>query len=321
MRDDPGSPPRQRVMNATEWTLLLVLALLWGGSFFFGKVALAVVPPLTLVVLRTGVAALALLGFLAVTGGALPAPAQWRRFLVMGLLNNALPFALINWGQTQVDSGLAAILNATTPLFTVLIAHLVTVDEKLTGNRIAGVLVGFAGVVVMIGPSALGGLGLAGLGKLAIVGAAASYACAGLYGRRLTGLSPVAAACGMLIASTLVMLPVTFAVDSHRVLAGGLRASAAIWAAIGALALFSTALAYIVYFRILATAGATNLLLVTFLIPVSALLLGGIVLGERLDATAFAGMALIFLGLVAVDGRLLARRPARCGGSALRRRV
>jgi drug/metabolite transporter (DMT)-like permease len=303
-------------MNATEWTLLLILATLWGGSFFFGKVALAVFPALTLVALRTGFAALALLVFLALRGIALPLSlAVWGRFLVMGLLNNALPFALINWGQTQIDSGLAAILNATTPLFTVLLAHLVTTDERLTRNRVAGILVGFAGVVVMIGPSALqgphlGALGLAGLGKLAVVGAAASYACAGLYGRRLSGLPPVANACGMLVASSLVMLPVALLVDGPAGFARGLAAGAPIWAAVAGLAVLSTALAYIVYFRLLATAGATNLLLVTFLIPVSALLLGGLVLGERPDWTSFAGMALIFLGLAAVDGRLLARRQA-----------
>jgi drug/metabolite transporter (DMT)-like permease len=269
-----------------------------GGSFLFGKVALAAVPPLTLVVLRTGIAALALLAFLAATGRRLPsALAAWRGFLVMGLLNNAIPFALINWGQTRIDSGLAAILNATTPLFTVILAHLVTSDEKLTRNRMAGVVLGFAGVVVMIGPAALGGAGLA---KLAVLAAAASYACAGLYGRRLGGLAPATAACGMLVAATLIMLPLALVLDRPALPAG-----AVIWEAVGALALFSTALAYIVYFRILATAGATNLLLVTFLIPVSALLLGGIVLGERPDAAAFAGMALIFLGLVAVDGRLV----------------
>ena len=296
-------------MNATEWALLLVLAVLWGGSFFFGKVALATFPPLTLVALRTGLAALALLVFLALRGIALPRSATaWGRYLVMGLLNNAIPFALINWGQTQIDSGLAAILNATTPLFTVLIAHLVTADERLTRNRIAGVALGFAGVVVMIGPSALRGLGLAGFGKLAVVGAAASYACAGLYGRRLKGLPPVANACGMLVASSLVMLVVALVVDGPAGFARGLTAGTPIWGAVAGLALLSTALAYIVYFRLLATAGATNLLLVTFLIPVSALLLGGIVLGERPDWTSFAGMALIFLGLAAVDGRLLARR-------------
>jgi drug/metabolite transporter (DMT)-like permease len=309
MRD--GSSPQQRSMNATEWALLLVLAVLWGGSFFFGKVALAVFPALTLVALRTGLAALALLLFLALRGVALPlSPILWGRFLVMGLLNNALPFALINWGQTQIDSGLAAILNATTPLFTVLLAHLVATDERLTRNRIAGVVLGFAGVVVMIGPAALRGLGLAGLGKLAVVGAAASYACAGLYGRRLKGLPPVVAACGMLVASALTMLPVALLVDGTAGFVGGLAVGLPIWAAVAGLALLSTALAYIVYFRLLATAGATNLLLVTFLIPVSALLLGGIVLGERPDWTSFAGMALIFLGLAAVDGRLLARRKA-----------
>jgi drug/metabolite transporter (DMT)-like permease len=295
---------QHRAMNRTEWALLLLLALLWGGSFFFGKVALAAVPPLTLVVLRTGLAALALIAVLAATGRKLPSSlAAWRGFLVMGLLNNAIPFALINWGQTRIDSGLAAILNATTPLFTVILAHLVTSDEKLTRNRVAGVVLGFAGVVVMIGPAALGG---AELGKLAVLAAAASYACAGLYGRRLGKLAPVTAACGMLVAATLIMLPLALVLDRPALPAG-----AVIWEAVGALALFSTALAYIVYFRILATAGATNLLLVTFLIPVSALLLGGIVLGERPDATAFAGMALIFLGLVAVDGRLVVRTLSR----------
>jgi drug/metabolite transporter (DMT)-like permease len=311
MRDGAEPSQQRRAMNATEWALLLLLALLWGGSFFFGKVALAAITPLTLVVLRTGLAALALLIYLTVSGQVLPGSlAAWRGFLVMGLLNNAIPFALVNWGQTQIDSGLSAILNATAPLLTVLLAHLVTRDERLTGNRLAGVLLGFAGVVVMIGPGALGGFGLAGLGKLAVLAAAASYACAGLYGRRLAGLKPVVAAAGMLIASTLLMLPVALFVDGP--FAGNLPALPTIWAAVGALALLSTALAYIVYFRILATAGATNLLLVTFLIPVSALLLGGLVLGERPDGTAFAGMALIFLGLVAVDGRLLAplrRRP------------
>jgi len=206
MRDDARPSPQQRSMNATEWALLLLLALLWGGSFFFAKVALAGFPPLVLVALRTGLAALALIAFLAATGRGLPVTlAAWRGFLAMGLFNNAVPFALINWGQTQIDSGLAAILNATTPLFTVLLAHVWTVDEKLTRNRVAGVLLGLAGVIVMIGPSALrgpllGALGLAGLGKLAVVCAALSYAGAGLYGRRLTGLSPVVAACGMLVA-------------------------------------------------------------------------------------------------------------------------
>ena len=299
--------PQHRAMNRTEWTLLLLLALLWGGSFFFGKVALAAVPPLTLVVLRTGIAALALIAFLAARGETLPSSlALWRGFLVMGLLNNAIPFALINWGQTRIDSGLAAILNATTPLFTVLLAHLVTSDEKLTRNRMAGVALGFAGVVVMIGPAALGGLGGAGLAKLAVLAAAASYACAGLYGRRLGTLPPATAACGMLVASALIMLPVALVVDRPALPAGTI-----IWEAVGALALLGTALAYIVYFRILATAGATNLLLVTFLIPVSALLLGGVVLGERPDGAAFAGMALIFLGLVAVDGRLVVRTLSR----------
>src|SRR5258708_25802913 len=307
----PAKPSAEnRPMNGTEWGLLIALALLWGGSFFFGKVALRELMPLTLAVLRTGIAALFLLIFLRLTGRNLPLTWHaWGAFLVMGLLNNAIPFTLINWGQTQIDSGLAAILNATTPLFTVLLAHLSTADERLTRGRIAGVLLGLCGVAVMIGRGALRGLELAGLGKLAILGAACSYACAGIYGRRLTQLSPVAASCGMLAAATIVMLPLALILDRPWIL----RPEALTLASVGALAIASTALAYIIYFRLLASAGATNLLLVTFLIPVSGLLLRTLVLRERPDWAAFAGMGLIFLCLAAVDGRLPALLGRRIG--------
>ncbi|MDH3473635.1 MAG: DMT family transporter [Rhodospirillales bacterium] len=287
-------------MGPREWLLLLALALLWGGSFFFAELALVELRPLTVVLGRVGFAALALWTVLALSGRRLPAsPRLWGAFLVMGALNNAIPFSLIVWAQVELDSGLAAILNATTPLFTVLLAHLVTAEERLTWNRVAGVLLGLGGVAVLIGPGALTGLGLAGLAQIAVLAAALSYACAGLYGRRFRGLPPSSAAAGMLTASTVLLLPLALFVERPWTFAPG----PSTWAALLGLALLCTALAYLLYFRILASAGATNLLLVTFLIPPGALLLGAMFLGERPEWTAYAGMALIFAGLAAVDGR------------------
>ena len=253
---------------------------------------------------RVGFAALALNGFILLSGRRMPGPPRlWGAFLVMGALNNLLPFSLIVWAQVHIDSGLAAILNATTPLFTVLLAHLLTADERLTRQRLAGVLLGFAGVALMIGPEALKGLGLAGLGQVAVLGAALAYAFAGIYGRRFKALAPSTAACGMLTATTVMMLPLALVIEQPWNLSPG----AGTWGAVLGLALLCTVLAYVIYFRILASAGATNLLLVTFLIPVSALLLGTVFLGERPHWTAYAGLALILAGLVAVDGRLLLR--------------
>jgi drug/metabolite transporter (DMT)-like permease len=220
----------------------------------------------------------------------------------MGGLNNLIPFSLIFWGQTRIASGLASILNSTTPLFAVVLAHLLTRDEKLTANRAAGVLFGIVGVVVMIGPDALGGLGSNVLAQIAVLGAALSYAFAGIYGRRFRDLPPLVTASGQVTATTILMLPVLLVVDQPWTLpVPGART----WAALAGLALLSTALGYVLYFRILAVAGATNLLLVTFLIPVSALILGVSVLGERFDGRHFGGMALIALGLAAIDGRLI----------------
>ncbi|WP_298956266.1 DMT family transporter [uncultured Methylobacterium sp.] len=296
-----------RPMTVLEWTMLLVLSVLWGGSFFFSGVALAALPPVTLVVLRVGLAAL-LLNFVVVASGArMPRDRRvWAAFLGMGLLNNAVPFCLIVWGQTHIASGLAAILNATTPLSGVVVAHCLTRDERMTGNRLAGVLVGLAGVVVMVGPSVLAGVGAALPAQLAVLAATVSYAFAGVFGRRFRrmGVAPLATAAGQVTASTLMLVPVALMVDRPWTLpVPGLP----VWGAVAGLAVLSTALAYVLYFRILATAGATNLLLVTFLIPVSAILLGTLGLGERLDPRHYLGMALIGCGLAAIDGRLLAR--------------
>ncbi|MFM7425399.1 MAG: DMT family transporter [Elainella sp.] len=289
-------------MRPREWALLLLLSLLWGGSFFFNKLALRDLQPLTVVWARTSLAALALLGLVYLRGENLPTSGrQWQAFGIMGLLNNLLPFSLIVWGQRQIDSSLAAILNATTPLFTVVLAHWLTQDERLTRRRLAGVSLGFGGVVVLMGGS-LTDLGLqTRLGEAAVLAAALSYACAGLYGRRFRGISPTVAAAGMLTCTAVLLLPLVLLIERPW----QIHPNTTTLAALLGLGLLSTALAYQIYFQILAAAGPTNLLLVTFLIPISATLLGTLFLQEQLDGRAAVGMALILTGLLAIDGRLL----------------
>jgi len=292
------------VMGRAEWAMLLVLALLWGGSFFFNAVAVRELPSFTLVWLRVAVAATTLLLVLRVIGQRMPRqPRVWAAFFGMGLLNNVLPFVLIVWGQHRIASGLASILNATTPLFTVLVAHAVTSDERLTLLKAAGVGVGFVGAAVMIGADAFGGLGTGVLAQFACLAGALSYAVAGIFGRRFRrmGVTPLATAAGQVSASTLMLLPAMLLVDRPWELA---MPHAATWAAVLGVELLSTALAYVLYFRILAAAGATNLLLVTFLIPVSAILLGVLVLHETLLLRHIMGMALLGAGLAFLDGRL-----------------
>lgn len=300
----PLSAAIHRTMGPLEWALLLALSVLWGGSFLFIGIAVRELPPLTIVAARVALAAAALWLALPLFRVRMPLGRDvWRMFLVLGLLNNAVPFSLIVWGQTHIAVGLASILNATTPLFGVLVAHLFTRDERLTPLRFAGVAVGFAGVAAMIGGKAVAALGGDVLAELAILGAAFSYALAGVYGRRFAarGVPPMAVATGQVSASTLILLPLALAVDRPWALAAP---SAATVGAMLALALACTAIAYILYFRILATAGATNILLVTFLVPVSAIVLGALVLGERLQPVHFLGMAMIGAGLAAIDGRL-----------------
>ncbi|MCA0317948.1 MAG: DMT family transporter [Proteobacteria bacterium] len=291
-------------MTSREWALLLALSVLWGGSFFFVRVALDGLPPLTLVLARVGIGGIVLLAVLKAMGQAIPRRREvWATLAVMALLNNLIPFSLIFWGQTAIPAGLAAILNATTPLFTVIVMHLFTADEKATPPKVAGVLTGFAGVVVLVGPAAFGALDTPLWALGACLAAAVSYAFSGLWGRRFKplGLTPVFTAWGQLTVTTLAMLPIVAIVDRPWTLA--MPGWPSILAVLG-LAVLSTALAYIIFFRILASAGPTNLLLVTFLIPVSAILLSSLFLGERLAWTHFAGMALIGLGLAAIDGRL-----------------
>jgi drug/metabolite transporter (DMT)-like permease len=333
-----------RAMGPLEWAMLLGLSAIWGGSFFFVGVAVRELPPLTIVWLRVGLAALALNAIAAVRGrrtagketaarspGASRPAHLWAAFAVMGALNNAVPFSLIVWGQTHIAGGLAAILNATAPLFSVLVAHCATRDERITPGRALGVLTGFAGVVWLIGPGALasasggqGGAVVQGGGvvlaaQCAVLGAALSYALGGAFGRRFAalGVPPLAAATGQVTASAVLLAPAALLAERPWLLPAPGWAT---WGAVLGLALACTALAYILYFRILATAGATNVLLVTFLVPVSANVLGVLFLDERFGLGHLAGLALLGLGLAAVDGRPLARGRGLVGG-ALRRKA
>ena len=293
-------------MGAREWTRLIVLSVLWGGSFFFVGVAVADLPPLTIVTLRVGIAAITLWG-IALMMGLRPSKrgGDWVAFLKMGLLNNVIPFVLIVWGQTQIASGLASILNAATPLFTVIVAGLLLPDERLTPLKFIGVITGFIGVVVMIGLPAIGGGG-GWLAPVAIIAAALSYAFAGVYGRRFKTMAihPIITAAGQVTASALVLMPIAIIVDG---LPHMTAPSLETWAAVIGLAVLSTAIAYVLYFKILESAGATNLLLVTLLVPVSAILFGSLFLNESLERVHFVGMTLIALGLSAIDGRLWKR--------------
>jgi drug/metabolite transporter (DMT)-like permease len=259
-------------------------------------------PPLTLVMFRVLIAAAALQLWLALRGPsfALALP-RWKAFFGLALVNNVIPFSLIFLGQTELGAGVASVLNATTPFWTAIVASQLTTDEKLSGPKVAGILLGIAGTAVMIGPGLLAGVGGPLWAKLALIGAALSYAFAFIVARRFTDLAPPVVATGQLTASTIIMVPLVLAVHGAS---GMFTAGPTVWSAVVALALLSTAFAYILYFRLVASAGATNTSLVTLIVPVSAILLGALFLGERLHAFEAAGMALIGCGLVVIDGRI-----------------
>jgi len=293
-------------MRTEDWLRLTLLSLLWGGSFFFGEVGVAALPPLTVAATRVSLAALTLLSLGSMLGrlggmGGWP----WGRLLVMGLVNNAIPFSLILWGQTAIDSGLASILNATAPFWALLLSACLLADAGLTANRLAGLLLGFAGVLTLVGPGALSGLGGALWHQAAVLGAAVSYAVAGLWGRRLTGLTPWQAASGQLVCSSLLLVPLALATERPWLLP---LPDAATMAALAGLAVVCTAFAYLLFFRVLRDAGPANLLLVTLMIPPTALALGALFLDEHIGLREAGGLALVLAGLLAIDGRVLRRR-------------
>ena len=296
-------------MSAGDWGQLVLLGFLWGGSFFFARIAVAEIPPLALVLYRVLIAALVLHVWLRLRGISF-APVLDRpgSFFALALLNNVIPFSLIFSGQTQIGAGLASVFYATTPLWTILVANLLTSDEKLSAAKLAGVGLGMAGAAIMIGPGLLSGLGGPAWAKLAVVGAAISYAFAVVYAKRFKDIKPTVVATGQLTAAAILMVPIVFFLYSPQQI---VTSSIPIWTAILVLAVVTTAFAFILYFNLIASAGATNASLVTLLVPLSAIMLGAVFLGERLKPFELFGMILIMTSLVIMDGRLLRILPSR----------
>ncbi len=292
-------------MGLPEWGMVFTLASIFGGSFLFIRVARHDLPPLTLIAMRVAIAALVLNAVVKIAKVKLPSErAIWAQLAVLSILNNVIPFWLIAWAQGYIEAGLAAILNATTPFFTILIAHWATHDEKISVQKIAGVLVGFLGVVVMIGVEQLSSFGINAMAQMAVVAASAGYACSAIYGRRFKGmgLSPLTTATGQVTMGATMLVPLACLIDRPWTLA--MPSSQAIGSVV-TLGVLCTACAYILFFKILMRAGARNANLTTFLVPVMAIFLGSVFLNERLQAKHFMGMAVLAVGLVLIDGRLL----------------
>jgi len=294
----------QKTLTGRAWAELLLLSAIWGGSFLSVRLALNEIGPLTTVAHRVFWGALIL--WLVIAARRLPLPRDpriWVGFLVMGALNNVIPFTLLTWGQLHIETGLTSILNSTTAIFGILVAAAVFADERLTIRRLIGVTLGFCGVAIAIGPEALMRFDLRSIAQLAVLGATLSYAFAGAWARaRLSSLSPLVAAAGMLTASALFMVPMAWITE------GAFRfdLSLVTWGSIAYIAGAATAVAYLLYYRVLAMAGSGNLMLCTLLIPPIAIVLGAAVLGEALMPQAYGGFVLLALGMVVLDGRALA---------------
>jgi drug/metabolite transporter (DMT)-like permease len=290
-------------MKARDWGLLLLLSLLWGGSFYFYKVLDdAGLPALSVVLGRVGIASIVLLP--VVWLWRLPLPrrlADWTPYIFIALTNNVIPYLVYATCETQISSGLASIVTATTPIFTAIVAHISTKDERFSVNSIVGITLGFVGSIVLVGPDVVHGLNLASVALIACFIAPVCYGFAAVNGRSFRGTSPIVVSICQLIVSSIILLPFELVIDKPWTLP---MPSAATWAAMLGMAVLATSAAYIVYFALIIYAGAVNTTLVTLLVPVVALLLGGLFLHEHLGWGMVAGMALILIGLIALDGRL-----------------
>jgi drug/metabolite transporter (DMT)-like permease len=297
----------QTSLSTRAWVDLILLGLIWGGSFLAIRTALDEIGPLTSVLHRTGWAMVVLWGFVALKRLPIPrSPRIWGAFLVMGVLNNVIPFSLMAWGQLYIPTGLTSIFNAATAIFGIVVAALVFADEKLTARKVMGVGLGFSGVCMAIGVDALRQFDTTSLAQLAIVAGTLSYAFASAWARKmLGGIPPVIAAAGMLSGSTLCMIPLVLVIEGVPSLA----LATSTWTAIAYYAIIATALAYLLYYRVLGMAGSGNLLLVTLIIPPVAITLGALVRHETLHPGEYLGFGLLALGLSIIDGRLWRRRP------------
>ena len=295
----------QKTISAQAWLELLILAFIWGGSFLSVRVALDEIGPLTAVAHRTGWAMLILWIYIIIRHLPVPRdPRIWAAFLVMGVLNNVIPFSLMAWGQLHIESGLTSILNAATAIFGVIAAAIFFADERLSMRKAIGVTLGFFGVATAIGLSSLASFDLRSLGQLAVIGGTVSYALAGVWARKKLGhLPPQIAAAGMVTGASLVMIPLAWMAEGPI----SLTLQPDTWVAIGYYAVIATALAYLLYYRVLAMAGSGNLMLCTLMVAPVAIILGAVVLDEALPLRAYAGFGLLTLGLIIIDGRLITR--------------
>jgi drug/metabolite transporter (DMT)-like permease len=289
-------------MGPAEWLMFVILSAIWGCSFYFFAVVIKELPVFTIVFFRVFLATIVLWLIVLITHQQLPPFSKvWRNYLMMGLFNNVIPFSLIVWGENRVAPGLAAVLNATTPFFTVLVAHVSASNERLTWNRLMGAVIGLAGVAGLVGFDALKNLGSDLLFQLAIIGASVCYAISSIFGRRFSGISPIVSASAQTTASSLMLFPLMMLID--RPLQLPAPSITAVLYLLG-LSLMCTALAYIIFYNIVKRAGMTNVTLVTFLVPISAMFLGAMFLSEQISARHFLGMATIGLGLALIDGRI-----------------
>jgi len=300
-------------MSTSDWLRLIVLSIVWGSVFLFVSLSVRSIPEFTLVFLRLAIAAAGFWLLVLATRPRMPRDRRlWGEFLISGLITNAIPFTLITWEQTQVEGGIASVLNAMTPCFVVVLAHFLTKDEKLSVRKAIGTLVGFLGAYILMSPDLEGGLSMRSLGQLAGLTASLAHAVAGIYGKRFRNLPPLVAATGMLTCAALWELPVALIVDQPW----DMQPDATALGAVVVLGLLTVA-AYLLYYRILPSAGATNLMLATLLSPVFAHILGAAVLGEAIYVTSVIGMVVIVVGLSIMDGRVLRWLRRRMQSSAV----
>jgi drug/metabolite transporter (DMT)-like permease len=306
LKENLRSPRSENhTMTAGEWSLLLLLSVIWGGSFPFMKVAVRDIEPMTLIFLRISIGALVLVPALRLQGGRLPRdPASWKRLFIMAFFNNVIPFNLIAWGLQHIDSSFGSILNATTPIFSVILVQILTRSDRLTVNRAAGVLIGWVGVAALLGLDSLSSGGSHLGGQLAILGASCSYALGAIYSRRTAAsATPAAVSAGVLSAAAVQAFIAALIFEGIP----ETLPSASSLLAVAGLGVLCTGGAYLIYYRLLNAAGPTNVLLVTFLVPVTSVLLSVLMLNEQFSLDRIIGSAILFLGLITLDGRLFHR--------------
>jgi drug/metabolite transporter (DMT)-like permease len=299
----------QNPAMAVDFALLALLATLWGASYTFIKLGVATIPPITLIAARTLIAGLLLLAVMRWRGVSLPRDAaSWRRFLFQACLNSVIPFTLIAWAERSLDAGLATILNSTAPVFTFLLTFAITRHEPVTGRKLFGVLAGLAGICLIVGVQALDGLGEQLVAQIAIVAATICYAGAAIFSRSFKGLDPMAPAAGSLVCGAAILVPISLVVDRPWTLA---PSASSVLALLG-LAVFSTALAFAIYFRLIQTLGSVGTTSQAYLRVPIGVAIGVLFLGETLTPTAWIGLGCVVIGVAAmtIPGRTGAvRRP------------